>query len=180
MVMIATKLIALLTITAFLFAPVSAKADVDGAVPGPGLCQYPGIGGSGAAFGEFDYSCAFPTEVNGSHWQCLYGGAMSFGTVGVGILMFNASITTPVGVLRGACWWACPSLEQAEAPNPPGGWKYHIEPPACKPTGPNPLLPPEKPSPEVVTPDQGNSSGLTPAVTDPAQGNPGATTNPQN
>lgn len=45
---------------------------------------------------------------------------------------------TPLGVIRGACWYACPgpTLEQADWPNPPGAWKNELTPRTCKPVGP--------------------------------------------
>jgi hypothetical protein len=142
-------------------------------MPAPGLCDYPGIGGSGAAFGAYHYWCDFPVEANGSHWHCAYGGAMYQGTLGVGILMFNASITTPVGVLEGSCSWRCPDMTLSAAPNPPGVWAARLVPAKCVTVAPNPDVPP--PDPEAPPPPLG---GLTPAVTNPDMPNPDATVNP--
>jgi hypothetical protein len=160
-----------------------ARADVDGAVPGPGLCSYPGTCTSGAAFGEYDYASAFPTEVNGSHWECVYGGAMYLGNAGVSIMFFNASVTSPLGVLRGACWWACPDamLSLSAPPNPAGAWKNYLKPSVCKPIGPAPI--PIKPPPPLDAPPSGESRvapgaplppGPAPAPILPNQTNPGA------
>jgi hypothetical protein len=150
---LANWLAALVSALILLAAP--GHADVDGSVPGPGLCSYPGTCTSGAAFGEYDYASAFPTEINGSHWQCLYGGAMYSGNAGVSIMFFNASITSPLGVLRGACWWACPDavLSLAEQPRPPGAWKNYMVPSKCKPIGAAPLPIKTPDSPPAPAPD---------------------------
>jgi hypothetical protein len=107
----------------------------------PGLCDYPSICTSGAAFGEYDYAEFWPIEVNGAQRTCLLGGAMYSGTAGVSVPFVNFSVTTPIGVIRGACWYACPGplLEQADWPNPPGAWKNTIHPPKCRPIGPAPI-----------------------------------------
>lgn len=157
----------------------AASANVDGATPGPGLCDYPGIGSSGAAFGEYDYACAFPTEINGSHWQALYGGGMWEATGGVSILFINASVTTPVGVLRGVTYWACPDLSVAAPPNPPGAWKDAIRPSKCVTVAPRPQLqrddaPPPAPPFGLPPPPP----PLLPPVTNPDNPNPDATQNP--
>lgn len=167
---------------ALLFQDPIARGDVGGEMPGPGLCEYPGVGGSGAAFGEYDYNCAFPAEINGSHWQCLYGGAMYQGTGGVSFMFVNASITTPLGVLRGACWWACPdaTLSAAEQPNPPGAWKAEIHPPKCKPIGPAPIPvgAPEPPTaPPIPLPVPVQPAPQTGSVTDPVPPDPLGTSN---
>jgi hypothetical protein len=163
-----------------------AHAGPDGAIPAPGLCDYPAVCTSGAAFGEYDYADAFPTEINGSHRQCLLGGAMFQGTAGVSIMFINASITTPLGVIRGACWYACPDpmLSLAETPNPPGAWKNYLKPTKCKPIGPAPLpiKPPDAAAPinESVTPPGGLPLIPGPAIPAapppllPNQTNPGA------
>lgn len=142
-------------LAALIMLAAPSRANVDGSVPGPGLCDYPGICTSGAAFGEYDYASFFPPEINGSQWTCLYGGAMFAGNAGVSFMFVNASITSPLGVLRGACWYACPGpmLESTSFPNPPGAWKNELHPAKCKPTGPAPIpiTPPEGPSHESVT-----------------------------
>lgn len=161
------KRLLLLPVAALLLA-APAHADIGGSVPGPGGCDYPMIGGSGAAFGEYDYACAGPTEINGSHWESLYGGGMWLANMGVSILMFNASVTTPVGVLRGITYWACPDLSMADPPNPPGAWKSYIVPAKCKTVGAKPeLLPDGQPPPPPGAPEPA------PPVAPPVPGTPG-------
>lgn len=184
---VAALFLAIAAPAALIVVAAPAHGDVDGSVPGPGLCSYPGTCTSGAAFGEYDYASAFPTEINGAHWQCLYGGAMYSGNAGVSIMFVNASITSPLGVLRGACWWACPDavLSLAQAPNPPGAWKNYLKPEKCKPIGPAPLpiKPPEDPASvnESMTPPgyapliPGPAIPPAPAPILPNQTNPGAT-----
>lgn len=160
----------------------SARADVGGSIPAPGLCDYPSICTSGAAFGEYDYAESWPLEVNGSRRTCLLGGAMYEGTGGVSFMFVNFSVTTPLGVIRGACWYACPGpfLEQAEWPNPPGAWKNYLRPAVCKPIGPAPI--PINPSPNdappkgesVVSPSAPLPPGPAPPPLLPNQTNPGA------
>jgi hypothetical protein len=163
-------------VAALILFAAPASGDVDGSVPGPGLCSYPGICTSGAAFGEYDYASAFPTEINGSHWQCLYGGAMFSGNAGVSIMFINASITSPLGVLRGACWWACPdaALSLAQQPNPPGAWKNYMKASKCKPIGvaPLPIKPPV--APPAPASDAPLPSKAAPLPILPNQTNPGA------
>src|SRR5690349_16136025 len=121
------QLLAAVPVAAFTVLSLpNAHADVGGQVPGPGSCDYPMIGSQGMDFGVYDYQCAGPTEVNGSHWQAFYGGAAATGTVGAGVgvsIAFfnagvNASLSAPVGVLRGVQYWACPDLSVAAQPNP--------------------------------------------------------------
>jgi hypothetical protein len=154
-------------------------ADIGGEVPGPGLCDYPGVGGSGMVMNVYYYSCDFPMEGNGSHWHCMYGGASVVGTAGVSILMFNANIAGNIGSLNGTCSWRCPDMTLAEAPNPPGAWKNHLNAVKCKTVGPNPDLPPaddsQQPPPPVPIGDQQHPQ---PAVTNPGNPNPLATQNP--
>jgi hypothetical protein len=158
----------------------SAKADIGGQVPGPGLCEYPGVGSSGMIMSSYHYYCDFPTELNGSHWHCEYGGfAMSgVGTVGVNIMMFSASagVIGNVGGLNGSCSWRCPDMTMAEAPNPPGAWKERIRPANCKPIGPNPDAQPAE-EPALAPPPE---PLIGPTVTDPVFPNPGATANSGN
>lgn len=187
------RIILTLLAALILSAPL-ARADVDGSVPSPGNCAYPGVGPFGASFGEYDFYCAFPTEINGSHWQVLYGGGMwqvqaglsaTFVMVGVSV-----SATVPAGVLRGITYWACPDLSFAEQPNPPGAWQHKLTPEKCKSIGPMPKLirdgDPLPPAPPQI-PGISQGSGvvgdmvnptLSPAVTDPTPGNPLLTENP--
>jgi hypothetical protein len=153
-----------------------AKADVGGQVPGPGLCEYPGIGGSGMVMSSYYYYCDFPTELNGSHWHCQYGGFAIQAIGGVSILMFSGGITGNVGGLNGTCSWRCPDMTMAEAPNPPGGWKEGIRPTNCNSIGPNPEAPPA----EVPAPASAPEPLVGPTVTDPVFPNPDATTNSGN
>lgn len=123
-----------------------AHANVDGSIPGPGLCDYPGIGASGLdGPGVYHYVCDMPLEINGSHHHCQYGGAATLLNAGVNLLIFQASVTTQTGVLEGACWWACPDLSISAPPNPVGAWGNYVKPVACKTVAPNPLAPPEAP-----------------------------------
>jgi hypothetical protein len=158
----------------------SAKADIGGQVPGPGLCEYPGVGGSGMIMSSYYYYCDFPTELNGSHWHCQYGGfaMQGVGSVGINIMMFSASagVIGNVGGLNGTCSWRCPDMTMAEAPNPPGGWKEGIRPTNCKPIGPNPDAQPA----EVPLPAPPPEPLIGPTVTDPVFPNPAATTNSGN
>ena len=174
---------AVLAVLAFIILACGvSRAGPDGDVPFPGLCDYPGVGASGLdGLGVFHYWCDFPTEINGSHWHCFYGGAASQGTVGVS-LIFNASISTPVGVLQGSCSFRCPNMTMAATPNPPGQWKVYLKPATCHSISPNPDAPvsatpyPREqappPQPPQLVPDH------TPAVTNPEQPNPEATDNP--
>lgn len=180
------KRIVTVTITALVAlwcsSTAPAGADIGGQVPGPGTCDYPMTGSQGMEFGIYDYACAGPVEVNGSHWQAFYGGAAALGTVGVnaGIsiaflqLGLNASISAPVGVLRGVSYWACPDLSVAAQPNPVGKWGEKIVPTKCKtilpkpaflsepppapPGPPNPLMPP----PPAPAPDQPPAPPISP------------------
>ena len=101
------------------------------------MCDYPGIGRSGVEGPAYHYYCDFPIEINGTHWHCDYGGGMMQAQAGVSIMMFNASIQTPLGVLEGSCSWRCPDMTMGAAPNPPGAWKNHITPIKCEMIGPN-------------------------------------------
>jgi len=147
-----------------------AQADVGGNVPGPGLCDYPGVGGSGMEMGSYHYWCDFPTEENGSRWHCEYGGGVVQGTGGVNIFMFNAQVTAPLGALEGACSFRCPDGSLSAEPNPPGAWKNALTPKKCFPlevapaSEPNTALPPH--------------TGLLPGVTNPGTPNPLTTENP--
>lgn len=179
---------------AFVCAP-TARADVGGSVPSPGGCDYPAVGTFGAAFGEYDYACQFPIEINGSRHTTLYGGGMwqVTATAGVSFMMFNASIGAqiPAGVLRGITYWACPDFSMAAAPNPPGAWKNAITPSPCKTIAPRPQVipddapppppgipaPPPPPAP-IVAPPPDAPADVPPAPTPGAA--PGVVTNPDN
>jgi hypothetical protein len=170
-----------------LICPAVARADVGGSVPGPGNCDYPAVGTEGAAFGEYDSGCAMPTEINGAHWQSLYGGGMwqvSGGlNAGIGIISINFQVQSPAGVLRGIQYWACPDLTVSEQPNPVGAWNKFITPSKCKTTAPRPVLlhdPPEPPPgapeppplPPTLLPPGPPPAPQTAAETNPTPGNP--------
>jgi hypothetical protein len=116
-----------LVVPAWLASVSTAHAEVDGSVPGPGLCAYPMVGESGMDFGVYHYVCDGPIEINGSHWHCEYGGAAGQGSVGGGlslaIISLNAQVGTNIGVLEGTCSWRCPDNNLAAAPNPPLAWQ---------------------------------------------------------
>lgn len=132
-----------------------------------GLCEYPGVGvGANVLVGR-GYFCDFPTEINGSHWHCEYGGA----GLGGGFILNGdmGSIGIAGGGIGGAsCSWRCPDNTMAPAPNPPGAWKEYMIPKAnaCKdhmdPNGfwSEPVHPdegtPAPPSPEPIAPGTPN------------------------
>jgi hypothetical protein len=147
-----------------------AKADIGGNVPGPGLCDYPGVGGSGMEMGTYHYWCDFPTEINGSHWHCEYGGGAVQGVGGVNVLLFSASVITPVGVLEGSCSFRCPDGSLSAAPNPPGAWKDAITAKKCVSVEVAPAAQPSAGLPPAP--------GELPGVTNPATPNPETTENP--
>ncbi|MDT5218482.1 MAG: hypothetical protein QOF15_587 [Mycobacterium sp.] len=147
-----------------------AQADVGGNVPGPGLCDYPGVGGSGMEMGAYHYWCDFPVEENGSRWHCEYGGGAVQGVGGVNIFLFNASVITPLGALEGSCSFRCPDGSLSAAPNPPGAWKNGLTPKSCVPV-------------EVAGTSEANAGlppypGHLPGVTNPGTPNPLTTENP--
>lgn len=176
----------LIAVLVMLAAPARADVGNAGGIA-PGLCDYPSICTSGAAFGEYDYAETWPTEINGSRRTCLLGGAMFSGTAGVSFMFVNASVSSPLGVIRGACWYACPGplLEQADWPNPPGAWKAYLKPAVCKPVGPAPIPitpPPNDAQPNapprgesIVSPGTPLPTGPIPGPLLPNQTNPGAT-----
>lgn len=186
-------------ITAAWYTVPVCHADVGGSVPGPGLCEYPGVGGSGQIMDGYYYTCDFPTEENGSHWHCEWGGGVltANGSVGatvgvnagVNVMMFNGGINGGllgtaglqgyVGGVVGSCSWRCPDLTLAAQPNPPGAWKDRLTPAKCKSVGPAPAAaaPPAPPALPFAPPPP-PESGATPAVTNPQPGNPEATENP--
>jgi hypothetical protein len=133
-----------------------AQADIGGNVPGPGVCDYPGMGGAGMDMGAYHYWCDFPTEENGSHWHCEYGG--------------GAARQTTLGVLEGSCSFRCPDGSLSAAPNPPGAWKNAITPNECVPLGAAPASEPNTGLPPWP--------GQLPGVTNPATPNPVTTENP--
>jgi hypothetical protein len=147
-----------------------AQADIGGNVPGPGLCDYPGVGGSGMEMGAYHYWCDFPVEENGSRWHCEYGGGAVQGVAGVNIFMFSASVLAPLGALEGSCSFRCPDGSLSAAPNPPGAWKNALTSKKCLPLEVAPISEPDTGLPP--------SAGLFPGVTNPATPNPVTTENP--
>lgn len=135
---------------------------------------------------SYYYYCDFPTEINGSHWHCEWGGFAIQAVGGVSIMMFSAGISGNVGGLTGSCTWRCPNLTMAAPPNPPGAWKDYVAPTRCKTVGPNPdveapppVPPPptsEPPPPPPVAPGP-PLADLLPSVTNPRCSNPNATNN---
>lgn len=150
----------------------TAHAGIDGSVPSPGACDYPSTGSFGAAFGEYDFACQFPVEENGSRHTTLFGGGMWIvsGTVGVSVLMFNASVsaTSPAGILRGITYWACPDFSMSADPNPPGAWKNYLHPKPCKTIAPRPdLIREATPPPGMPTPPPVPEPIVAPQVPEP-------------
>lgn len=155
-------------ISVAVFTASGAHADVGGSVPGPDLCDYPGVGQAGAETGAYHYTCSFPMEENGSHWQCDYGGGMVTGVAGVSFFMLNAGITMPLGALEGACAFRCPDGALSAPPNPPGAWRNYLAARPCKPVQAQPV---SQGAPDAADP------GLMPAVTNPVAPNPLSTQN---
>jgi hypothetical protein len=156
---------------ALLLSCGQARADLGGSVPSPGNCDYPAIGFWGLdGPGVYHWVCDLPTEVNGSHHHCQYGGAATNVTLGVSFMFVNASIQTPTGILLGACWYACPDLSVSDWPNPVGAWKTYLVPRKCVTIGPNPMAPP--PADPVPAGDPGYvfqppAANLNPALPNP-------------
>ncbi len=122
-----------------------AYADVGGQQISPGQCPYPAVGPFGYDGIAQHYVCDFPTEINGSHHRCVFGGAAVTVVGGVSVLIFNASAFTYAGVLEGQCYWACPDGSMAEEPNPVMTWQGSsasttpVVRSKCQPIGPNPF-----------------------------------------
>jgi len=148
----------------------AAQADIGGNVPGPGVCDYPGMGGSGMEMGVYHYWCDFPIEENGSRWHCEYGGGAVQGAEGLNLMMFAPSILAPVGVLASSCSFRCPDGSLSAAPNPPGAWKNALTPKQCVPVSVSPVSEPNTSLPPWP--------GQLPGVTNPATPNPVTTQNP--
>ena len=103
----------------------AAAAGPAGYTPGPGLCDYPGVGSAGQILGAYFYSCDFPTEINSSHWHCEYGG---FSLAGGGLATSGQAFAAPniLGAIGGDCSWRWPDNTPAIAPNPAGAWKVYM------------------------------------------------------
>lgn len=170
-----------------------ANAGPGGYIPGPGMCDYPGIGSSGQIAGGEWYYCDFPTEINSSHWHCEYGG-YSLAGGGIATQNFGGFVAPNIlGAVGGACSWRWPDNTPAIAPNPPGAWKTIMVvkslppvehrgapqpydqtlPPGTNPAEMPPLPPPLGPEPPPPPPEP-----LGP-VTNPVPPNPLITQNPQ-
>jgi hypothetical protein len=163
---------------AVLLSTAVAQADPGGNIPAPGLCEYPGVGGSGMIMSSYYYWCDFPTEINGSHWHCELGGFAITAIGGVSFMMFSAGISGQVGGINGSCTWRCPDMSMAQSPNPPGAWRDSISPTKCKTIGPNPDEVPVAVS-EPIPPPVPIPPPIVPSVTDPVCPDPLATTNLQ-
>jgi hypothetical protein len=188
----ARALAALLISTLLALGIPIAHAGPGGSVPGPGLCDYPGIGRSinvAVIFSGESYYCVFPTEENGSQWVCynLAGGLMGgeFQSGGNGLGGIN------IGGDTGGCDYRCPVKELpidnrdpiqtigrllqwplAAFPNPPSAWKNALTPKPCEPLDQQPV---SAPAPVPQPPDQFPTG----APTNPDTPNPDATQNPK-
>ncbi|MEZ0364117.1 hypothetical protein ACAG26_10515 [Mycobacterium sp. pUA109] len=169
-------------------AAPAAHAGPGGGVPGPDLCDYPGIGQSGLVLGTYWYFCDFPVEENSTHWHCEYGGWSLGGgaNAGIGVGPVNAGLSSLAGV-GGSCTWRNPDNSIGQAPNPPGAWRNYLVPkpyvPSPEPLPPFPLgaqPPGEDYGPPVADPTGPMEAPepQTPAVTNPGVPNPGQTVNP--
>lgn len=138
---------AFITAVLVVFAVAKARADVGGQQVSPGNCPYPAVGPFGFDGVAEHYACDFPTEINGSHHRCLFGGAATSVVAGVSLFVFNAGVVQPVGVLEGQCYWACPDGSMAEEPNPVGTWQGSstattpVKRTPCKSIAVNPFTP---------------------------------------
>jgi hypothetical protein len=168
----------------------SAYAGPGGDISGPGLCDYPGVGGSARVnvigFGE-GYYCDFPREENGSVWRCIAGYGGLSGAFGFE-LNGNGASGIALGGGGGACNFVCPESPMPGLvtfqPNPPGLWKQFLKPTKCVPLDPPHFL--VEPAP-VPGPDPNDTNpaaqlapplGLLSPVTNPGTPNPDATENP--
>jgi hypothetical protein len=92
-----------------------------------GLCEYPGVGAAVNIFGIRGLFCDFPTEINGSHWHCEWGGAGIGGVIGFSDNGLSGGLAGG-GVGGASCTWRCPDGTLAPPPNPPGMWKEYLVP----------------------------------------------------
>lgn len=138
--------------------------------------------------------CDGPTEINGSHWHCEFGGAVAGGG---GIALTPIQGFTIGGIASGGiggggkgCSWRCPDSSLTTQPNPPGAWRdYLVVRPANNSCRGH--MTPAGPTSQVVEPDQGPPGyqppdlyppvlqrdppeELLPTVTNPGEGNPDA------
>lgn len=105
--------------------PVSAHADVSG-VPNPP--SYPCIGKWGLiAVIPYQYvDC--PTESNGTHYHCQFGGVAINGGAFTGSNGVGIGGLGSFGFAGGDCYWAYPDSSYGPAPNPPGAWRNFLVP----------------------------------------------------
>lgn len=164
----------------------SAWGGPGGNIPGPGVCDYPGVGGSSFEAGATTYYCDFPIEENSTHWHCEYGGWNMGGPGGnsiIGGAFMGFGLTIPAGDFGGAaggCSWRWPDNTIGPAPNPPGAWRNYLVPKPPPPehrAQPTPPAEPESGPAPVESPNVGQEPE-TPAYTNPAFPNPGRTQNP--
>lgn len=150
----------------------TAKADVGGQNVSPGQCPYPATGPFGYDGIAEHYACDFPLEINNSRHRCLFGGVVVEMGGGVNVLVFNVQASTYVGVLEGACYWACPDGSMAEEPNPVMTWQGSntstapVKRTPCKSVGPAPVIrsgpapqPAPAPAPDAAPPPGGPTPG---------------------
>jgi hypothetical protein len=157
-------------VTAWLALSVpAAQADIGGNVPGPGICDYPGIGHTGNVQGANYFWCDFPTEENGAHWHCEYAG-WTLGGAGFSTRT-NAGLSglSDVGAVAGSCSFRCADGSLAATPNPPGAWKNALTPKNCVPLAVAPVSEPNTGLPPYA--------GQLPVVTNPGTPNPVTTSN---
>ena len=132
---------------ALVMAPAS-HAGPGGSIAMPGVCDYPGIGGSTYSAGAFSYYCDFPVEENGAHWHSELGGYNIGGPTGASSLggeFMGFGVTIPAGSFgggTGGSGWRWPDNTPAPAPNPPGAWKNYMVPKLAPPEHRGPPAPP--------------------------------------
>ena len=158
------------------FALGAARADSAGNIPGPGTCDYPGIGHWGmigeGLMAEYYWWCDEPTEVNGSHRHCEYEGAAAQFQGGLTAFIFQLGLQAPVGGVFGGCTYRCPNNAQAkeEMPNPPSLWLQSgrgFNGTPCISVGdplPLPAVPPGAPPPGAPPANTAGPVGAGPAV----------------
>lgn len=176
------RIILTLLAALILSAPL-ARADIGGEVPGPGGCEYPGVGRSGQAANVYWYYCDFPTEINGAHWHVEMWGVDIQGAVNANlnfpIVSFGGQLSGQIGGIFTLFDWRCPNNTLADPPNPPGAWKNYMPHHDCKTVSPAPSPGWEnaQPPPNVVPPGMGavqsvmGPNQLPPAQTDPVAPN---------
>lgn len=165
-----------------------AHAGPGGNINGPGLCDYPGVGGSARVnvigYGE-GYYCDFPREENGSVWRCIAGYGGLSGGWGFQI-NGNGAVGGGIDGGGGACNFVCPDSPMpglvSYQPNPPGAWKARLTPSKCVPLDPPRTLLEPQPVPGLDPAETPVGSPTPPPllapVTNPDTPNPDATENP--